>query len=493
MTSDPAGQDPKSLRASDRDREQTAEILREAAGDGRLGMDELDDRLNAVYAAKTYADLEPIIKDLPHGDVVPTPAPVATPAAEPARFGGEPTSSAAIAIMGGFSRKGEWVVPETFTAVAIMAGGEIDLREAKFAERVVTIHATTIMGGIAIIVPDDAEVHVTGVGLMGAFEHGPTGPGKPGAPKIIINGVAFWGAVDVKRKPRKAESLSPGDGLSRHHETRYGLRILRSGRVELPEQAVLTERRAGRHVDPHLEEERAARRDGARRPAIELVDFGLTGRRENLGQERAAIEAQGGGGRVLKPDHEARDPSALRRERRSGAVGRLNRRFHIRRRPGLARRQGRRRERLDADRGRLARCVACRYGVVVHIQAAEPFSEGDLHRRGRYLRFRRSGRAGHAPVAPLDAEYRGGTWRERAQCRRRFENFGERGSLRRQVNLTLRGCARGADQPHGWVAGQAAAAGAGVPERYRPGAARETGYELESRPDHAQLRRAAIR
>ena len=101
------------------------------------------------------------------------------------------------------TRKGAWVVPATFTAVAIMAGGEIDLRDARFAERVVTIHAVTIMGGIGIIVPDDAEVHVTGIGVMGAFEHGPTGTGQPGAPKIVINGLAFWGAVDVKRKPRK--------------------------------------------------------------------------------------------------------------------------------------------------------------------------------------------------------------------------------------------------------------------------------------------------
>lgn len=100
--------------------------------------------------------------------------------------------------------------------MAIMAGGEIDLRDARFAERVVTIHAVAIMGGIGIIVPDDAEVHVTGIGVMGAFEHGPTGAGQPGAPKIVINGLALWGAVDVKRKLRKNKpkktrnTLQPG-------------------------------------------------------------------------------------------------------------------------------------------------------------------------------------------------------------------------------------------------------------------------------------------
>ena len=173
MTSLPGGSDPKGLRALDRDRDRTAEILREAAGEGRLGMDELDDRLNAVYAAKTYADLEPVIRDLPHSETAPSSAPVVSTVGSAAdRFGGEPTSSGAVAIMGGFTRKGAWVVPATFTAVAIMAGGEIDLRDARFAEPVVNIHAVTIMGGIGIIVPDDAEVHVTGIGVMGAFEHG---------------------------------------------------------------------------------------------------------------------------------------------------------------------------------------------------------------------------------------------------------------------------------------------------------------------------------
>ena len=39
------------LRASDAEREQTAELLRRAAGEGRLTLDELDERLGAVYEA----------------------------------------------------------------------------------------------------------------------------------------------------------------------------------------------------------------------------------------------------------------------------------------------------------------------------------------------------------------------------------------------------------------------------------------------------------
>jgi hypothetical protein len=209
MTNLPASPDPKGLRASDRDRERAAEIIREAAGEGRLGMDELDERLNAVYAAKTYADLEPVVQDLPHAADMAARTSLAVSGGSTAdRFGGQPTSSAAVAVMGGFSRQGEWVMPGNFTAAVIMGGGEIDLRDARFAERVVTIHAVAIMGGISIIVPDDAAVQVTGIGIMGAFEQGPTGHGQPGAPKIVVSGLAFWGAVEVKRKPRKNKTKS---------------------------------------------------------------------------------------------------------------------------------------------------------------------------------------------------------------------------------------------------------------------------------------------
>jgi len=214
MSSPPAVPDKGNLRASDADRERVAEILREAAGDGRLTMEELDERLDAVYAAKTYAELEPITRDLPQAGAAPVPATAPAPAGDLSRVGGTPSSNGAFAILGGFSRKGEWVVPKEFSAVAILGGGEIDLRNARFAEPVVTIHAVTILGGIEITVPDDVTVDVTGVGILGAFEHVARSEGQPGGPKIIINGVAILGGVEVKRKPpkkcRQGEELDRG-------------------------------------------------------------------------------------------------------------------------------------------------------------------------------------------------------------------------------------------------------------------------------------------
>jgi hypothetical protein len=201
MSSSPAVPEPRNLRASDADRESVANVLREAAGDGRLTMDELDERLDAVYAAKTYAELEPITHDLPDAGTAQAPAPSSAARRDPARFGGTPTSSGAVAILGGFTRKGDWVVPKEFTAFMFMGGGEIDLRDARFSEREVTIHIVAIMGGCEVIVPEDATVYVTGIGILGAFEHTESGGGSPDGPVITINGVAFMGGVDVKRKP----------------------------------------------------------------------------------------------------------------------------------------------------------------------------------------------------------------------------------------------------------------------------------------------------
>jgi hypothetical protein len=207
MTNLPDGNDPRDLRAADHDRDRVAEVLRQAAGDGRLTLDELDERLSAVHAAKTYGDLEPITRDLPVGGAPAAPAPQGAAPDVPAarRIGGRPTSSVGVGIMGGFTRKGGWVMPRVFTAVTFWGGGEIDLREARFAEREVTVRAFTVMGGLHVTVPEDAEVDVHGIGIMGGFDDRASGPGAPGAPRIVVTGLAFWGGVGVERKPTRGE------------------------------------------------------------------------------------------------------------------------------------------------------------------------------------------------------------------------------------------------------------------------------------------------
>jgi DUF1707 SHOCT-like domain len=61
------------LRASDADRERVAERLRKAAGEGRLLTEELEQRLEASFAARTYGQLDAVLSDLP-GRRLPAPA-----------------------------------------------------------------------------------------------------------------------------------------------------------------------------------------------------------------------------------------------------------------------------------------------------------------------------------------------------------------------------------------------------------------------------------
>ncbi|GGM18038.1 DUF1707 domain-containing protein [Dactylosporangium sucinum] len=53
------------LRAADVDRQFVAERLKAALDEGRLSLGEYDDRLKEAYAARTYGDLDKILKDLP--------------------------------------------------------------------------------------------------------------------------------------------------------------------------------------------------------------------------------------------------------------------------------------------------------------------------------------------------------------------------------------------------------------------------------------------
>ncbi|MFG2665693.1 DUF1707 domain-containing protein [Streptomyces sp. NPDC048387] len=199
-------------RASDADRERVAERLRDAVAEGRLDMEEFEERLEAAYTSRTYAELEPLTQDLPSPLAS---APAASSASWQSRIGGpagasstgpSPTASAsAVAIMSGFERKGRWTVPAQFNAVAFWGGGELDLREADFAAREVVITCVAIMGGIEITVPPGVEVDVRGIGVMGGFDQGRSLENRPepGAPRVIVNGLAFWGGVAVKVKEPK--------------------------------------------------------------------------------------------------------------------------------------------------------------------------------------------------------------------------------------------------------------------------------------------------
>lgn len=216
-TGDPVA-DALRLRASDADREKVAGVLRDAYAEGRLSAVEHEERLTQTYAAQTYAELVPVLHDLPvppgtiavpgGGSVVSVTGPV-TPVAheggvvvvDPSRAG--QAVSHAVAVMSGVERKGRWVVPAESNAIAVMGGIEYDFCDAILTSQETVITVLAVMGGVEVVVPEGIEVRMDVFGFMGGAE-GPRDTAPPGSPVIVFKGLALMGGVEVKRpKPKK--------------------------------------------------------------------------------------------------------------------------------------------------------------------------------------------------------------------------------------------------------------------------------------------------
>jgi hypothetical protein len=206
--SDPSDPLPD-LRASDAEREQAADVLRVAASDGRLNVDELEDRLGSVYNVRTRTELDRLIADvnperLGHGRAI----------AAPGRRGGLTVKEGpggdrwVISIMSGHERGGRWRIGPRCTVLNFMGGSDIDLNDAELAGPVAQLNVYSIMGGAEVRVPHGVEVQVTNFALMGGNGVKLGDEVTPaGGPIIRIRLVSIMGGTGVLRgrKPRKGE------------------------------------------------------------------------------------------------------------------------------------------------------------------------------------------------------------------------------------------------------------------------------------------------
>jgi Domain of unknown function (DUF1707)/Cell wall-active antibiotics response 4TMS YvqF len=192
------------LRASDADRERTVELLRHAAGEGRLDVDELDERADAAYGARTCAELERLTADL-----VPVRGDASAPAAaRPSRLAvrpGEGGSRWLFAIMSGVDRAGHWRLAPRCTVVSVMGGAELDLNDVELSGDRTVITVFSLMGGAEIRVPDGLNVEVSSFGIMGgnSVKVGPRRP-DPGGPVLALRLVAVMGGNDVRRGRKRS-------------------------------------------------------------------------------------------------------------------------------------------------------------------------------------------------------------------------------------------------------------------------------------------------
>ena len=203
MTSVMEGHRPPALRASDADRERAAEALRHAAGDGRLTIEELDERLHSTYEARTRDELDLLVAD------VVVPGDGSDPAAVRARRvpvrRGEGGARWIVAVMSGGDRKGRWRLAPRCTVLNVMGGSDLDLNDAELSDERTELRVYSIMGGASIRVPDGMNVEVSEFAFMGGngIHLGESLP-DPGGPVLHVRILSLMGGTDVKRGRRQA-------------------------------------------------------------------------------------------------------------------------------------------------------------------------------------------------------------------------------------------------------------------------------------------------
>jgi hypothetical protein len=196
---DPQGFSDKSrLRASDADRDRAASVINTAMAEGRLTADEHSERLDAIYSAKTHAELVPLLDDLPGHSAAVADIPDSA-ALAPAK-----SSDRIIAILGGATRKGTWHPGPIVDIVTVLGGVDLDFREAVLPRHEVTMRITCVLGGLSITVPPEMQVINSTVNILGGTEtdDGVDGVAQDG-PVLRITGTCVLGGVEVKRRARK--------------------------------------------------------------------------------------------------------------------------------------------------------------------------------------------------------------------------------------------------------------------------------------------------
>ena len=187
-------------RASDKERDAVVQRMQDAFAEGRLDDTEFDERTRAALTARTQADLDVLLADLPAETAAPGTAP-AVAGRGPGRF--------AIALKSSVRRAGRWRVPERYTTVVYKGGGWLDLRAAELSGPVTTFVAVAYKSRLTILVPPSVRVEMTGFGVTQGLED-EEDPGyrlPADAPVIHVRGVAYKGTVEIATRPPERPAL----------------------------------------------------------------------------------------------------------------------------------------------------------------------------------------------------------------------------------------------------------------------------------------------
>src|ERR1700722_7186987 len=181
------------LRVSYEDRDRVAEQLRVAAGDGRLSAEELDERLEIALAARTYAELAKVTRDLPSaaGTVLGVPSPK-----DVVRIDCQSSS---------VERTGPWLVPRRMEVRVKSGVVTLDFTEAVITQPVLPIEADVGSGALTLVTKPGIVVDMDEVTVRsGALEVKAPWGQDASVLRIEVSGKVGGGVISARprRPPR---------------------------------------------------------------------------------------------------------------------------------------------------------------------------------------------------------------------------------------------------------------------------------------------------
>jgi hypothetical protein len=195
-----SGIDQRQLRASHADRDRVVEILRDAAADGRLDVEELEERVERALSARTFADLEPLTRDLPVAPPTPptvrAPVPAVSAAGDPDFVHWETHGLK-------LRREGAWTVPRTIELELHGGSARLDYTLARLPDGgASTVRLETHGGSLRMTVPPGVAVDTSGITTHGGRVRDTTSrhatPGVPVTHVITIVGDTHGGSVRIE-------------------------------------------------------------------------------------------------------------------------------------------------------------------------------------------------------------------------------------------------------------------------------------------------------
>ncbi len=189
------------LRCADSDRQLVAEVLGTAYAEGRITLEEHDERTGLAYRAKTFRELNALTTDLIPGSTAP------------ARLGESPHRQVAPltdfhegrAILSTYQPAPPLRMPAASAVTTILGEARLDLVEAQFDTRVVHLNIHNVLGEVRIRVPEGVHVADRTSNIMGEIKVTGT-TSDANSVTLVLEGTVLLGTVRVMgpdTRPRK--------------------------------------------------------------------------------------------------------------------------------------------------------------------------------------------------------------------------------------------------------------------------------------------------